>query len=133
MPKYGCINERRHQLHEVIRLSGMNLIIDDADHPLIIKVASIQPARMQVYFIDNEEYFKRKAILHDDDGKEFADNDERSIFFLSWCFRNGKKVGMGSRYYSLSWLDDGVSSTLLKEVFRHRSNICRHKSCLFSL
>ena len=59
MPKFGCINERRYQLHEVIRLSGMNLILDDTDHPLIIKVASIQPARMQVYFIDNEEYFKR--------------------------------------------------------------------------
>ena len=68
MPKFGCINERRNQLHEVIRLSGMNLIIDDNDHPLIIKVASIQPARMQVYFIDNEDYFQRKAILHDKQG-----------------------------------------------------------------
>ena len=68
MPKFGCINERRNQLHEVIRLSGMNLIIDDNDHPLIIKVASIQPARMQVYFIDNEDYFQRKAILKDADG-----------------------------------------------------------------
>src|SRR6202521_3090791 len=65
MPRYGCINERRHQLHEVIRLSGMNLIIDDSDHPLIIKVASIQSARMQVYFIDNEEYFQRKFAFRD--------------------------------------------------------------------
>ncbi|MFT6211096.1 MAG: starch synthase, partial [Bacteroidia bacterium] len=63
MPRFGCINERRNQLHEVIRLSGMNLIVDDTDHPLIIKVASIQPARMQVYFIDNEEYFQRKFFL----------------------------------------------------------------------
>ncbi len=81
MPKYGMINERRNQLHEVIRLSGMNLIIDDTDHPLIIKVASIQSARMQVYFIDNEDYFGRKHLFADKTGKVFADNDERSIFF----------------------------------------------------
>ena len=81
MPRYGCVNERRNQLHEVIRLSGMNLVIDDTDHPLIIKVASIQAARMQVYFIDNEDYFQRKAVLSDDDGNEFTDNDERAIFF----------------------------------------------------
>ncbi|MFZ5428804.1 MAG: glycogen/starch synthase [Bacteroidota bacterium] len=81
MPRYGCVNERRNQLHEVIRLSGMNLVINDTDHPLIIKVASIQAARMQVYFIDNEDYFHRKCILHDEDGAFFADNDERAIFF----------------------------------------------------
>lgn len=81
MPKYGNVNERRNQLHEVIRLSGMNLIIDDTDHPLIIKVASIQSARMQVYFIDNEDYFQRKQQLKDAKGNEFADNDERAIFF----------------------------------------------------
>ena len=81
MPRYGSVNERRNQLHEVIRLSGMNLIIDDTDHPLIIKVASIQSARMQVYFIDNEDYFQRKHLLKDAKGNEFADNDERAIFF----------------------------------------------------
>ena len=81
MPRYGNVNERRNQLHEVIRLSGMNLVINDTDHPLIIKVASIQTARMQVYFIDNEDYFQRKAVLTDDKGKEFEDNDERAIFF----------------------------------------------------
>ena len=81
MPRYGSVNERRNQLHEVIRLSGMNLIIDDTDHPLIIKVASIQSARMQVYFIDNEDYFQRKHVLKDPKGNEFADNDERAIFF----------------------------------------------------
>lgn len=81
MPRYGCVNERRNQLHEVIRLSGMNLVINDTDHPLIIKVASIQAARMQVYFIDNEDYFQRKAVLNDAEGKEFADNDERAVFF----------------------------------------------------
>jgi starch synthase len=92
MPKYGCINERRNQLHEVIRLSGMNLIIDDTDHPLIIKVASIQSARMQVYFIDNDDFFHRKAILTDHEGNEFEDNDERSIFFVRGVFETIKKL-----------------------------------------
>ncbi|MCF8363853.1 MAG: glycogen/starch synthase [Prolixibacteraceae bacterium] len=81
MPRYGLVNERRNQLHEVIRLSGMNLVIDDTDHPLIIKVASIQAARMQVYFIDNEDYFHRKFTTLDKDGKSFEDNDERAIFY----------------------------------------------------
>jgi starch synthase len=81
MPRYGCVNERRNQLHEVIRLSGMNLVINDTDHPLIIKVASIQAARMQVYFIDNEDYFHRKCVLSDPEDNFFEDNDERSIFF----------------------------------------------------
>ncbi len=81
LPKYGCINERRNQLHEVIRLSGMNLIINETDHPLIIKVASIQAARMQIYFIDNEDYFGRKHMFSDEKGVEFSDNDERTIFF----------------------------------------------------
>ena len=93
MPKYGCINERRNQLHEVIRLSGMNLIIDDNDHPLIIKVASIQPARMQVYFIDNEDYFQRKAVLTDNEDKFFEDNDERAIFFCRGVLETVKKLG----------------------------------------
>jgi starch synthase len=93
MPRFGVINERRHQLHEVIRLSGMNLIIDDADHPLIIKVASISAARMQVYFIDNEEYFKRKSIVSEENGTFHADNDERSMFFCRGVLETVKKLG----------------------------------------
>jgi starch synthase len=93
MPRYGSINERRHQLHEVIRLSGMNLIIDDTDHPLIIKVASIPTARMQVYFIDNEDYFQRKAVFSNDKEKFFEDNDERSIFFCRGVLETVKKLG----------------------------------------
>ncbi len=92
-PRFGKINERRHQLHEVIRLSGMNLIINDTDHPLIIKVASIPTARMQVYFIDNEEYFKRKSALTDDKGVLQPDNDERSIFFIRGVMETVKKLG----------------------------------------
>ena len=92
MPRYGCINERRNQLHEVIRLSGMNLIIDDTDHSLVIKVASIQSARMQVYFIDNEDFFQRKGIVCDKDGKYYADNDERAIFFARGELETVKKL-----------------------------------------
>ena len=92
MPRFGVINERRHQLHEVIRLSGMNLIINDMDMPLIIKVASIPKERMQVYFIDNDEYFKRKAVYSDEDGKLFEDNDERAIFFAKGVIETVKKL-----------------------------------------
>jgi starch synthase len=92
MPRFGNINERRHQLHEVIRLSGMNLVINDIDMPLIIKVASIPKERMQVYFIDNEEYFKRKATFTDEDGVLFPDNDERAIFFAKGVIETVKKL-----------------------------------------
>jgi starch synthase len=92
MPKFGCINERRNQLHEVIRLSGMNMIIDDTDHPLIIKVASIQSARMQVYFIDNDDYFQRKGLVADENGTEYDDNDERCIFFARGVLETVKKL-----------------------------------------
>jgi starch synthase len=93
MPRYGNVNERRHSLHEVIRLSGMNLIINDSDHPLIIKVASIQSARMQVYFIDNDDLFSRKHVLKDEKGKMFDDNDERAIFFVRGVIETVKKLG----------------------------------------
>ena len=92
MPRYGNINERRHQLHEVIRLSGMNLVINDFDMPLIIKVASIPKERIQVYFIDNEEYFKRKATFTDEEGNLFPDNDERAIFFAKGVVETVKKL-----------------------------------------
>lgn len=92
MPRYGCINERRNQLHEVIRLSGMNLIIDDTDHPLIIKVASLSAAHIQVYFIDNEDYFQRKQLYRDLEGVEFADNNERVIFFSRGVIETVRKL-----------------------------------------
>lgn len=92
MPRYGNINERRHQLHEVIRLSGINLVVNDFDMPLIIKVASIPKERIQVYFIDNEDYFKRKAMLQDEDGNLFNDNDERAIFFAKGVIETVKKL-----------------------------------------
>ncbi len=92
MPRFGLINEIRHQLHEVIRLSGMNLVINDMDMPLIIKVASIPKERMQVYFIDNDEYFKRKALFSDEDNKLFDDNDERTLFFAKGVVETVKKL-----------------------------------------
>lgn len=92
MPRYGCINEIRHGLHEVIRLSGINQIIDDNDHPLIIKVASIQRARMQVYFIDNEDYFQRKSTFTDEQARPFEDNDERCIFFCRGVIETVRKL-----------------------------------------
>ena len=91
-PKWGFINERRNQLHEVIRLSGMNLIIDETDHPLIIKVASLQAARMQVYFIDNDDYFQNRLMTEDADGNEYSDNDERTIFFARGVLETVKKL-----------------------------------------
>ena len=92
MPRFGNINERRNQLHEVIRLSGMNLIIDDTDHPLLIKVASIQSARMQIYFIDNDDYFHRKSAYTTADGVEHEDNDERTIFYARGVLETTKKL-----------------------------------------
>ncbi len=93
MPRFGSINERRNQLHEVIRLSGMNLIINDNDHPLIIKVASIQQARMQIYFIDNDDYFQRKFTIKDKNESFYPDNDERAIFFSRGVLETVKKLG----------------------------------------
>ena len=93
LPKFGVIKEKANNLHEVIRLSGMNLIIDDFDHELIIKVASIQSARMQIYFIDNEEYFPRKIIFHDENGKFLKNNEERMIFYCKGVIETVKKLG----------------------------------------
>jgi starch synthase len=93
LPRFGTVNERRHQLHEVIRLSGMNLIIDDFDHQLIIKVASIQQQRMQVYFIDNEEYFPRRQMFHDHEGNFMGNNDERMIFYCKGVIETVRKLG----------------------------------------
>jgi len=92
MPKFGEINERRNQLHEVIRLSGMNLIIEDSDHPLLIKVASIPSARIQVYFIDNDDFFMHRKGLTEEDGSEYKDNDERCIFFARGVIETVKKL-----------------------------------------
>ena len=117
MPRYGCINERRNQLHEVIRLSGMNLIIDDNDHQLIIKVASIPSARIQIYFIDNDDFFSRKAIITDAEGNEFEDNDERAIFFARGVLETVKKLNWSPDVvHCMGWMS-AVVPIYLKKVF----------------
>jgi starch synthase len=93
MPKFGTINERRHRLHEVVRLSGINVIINDEDYPLVIKVASLPGARLQVYFLDNEDFFKRKLVFHDENNKFFEDNSDRMIFFCKGALETVRKFG----------------------------------------
>ena len=118
MPRYGCVNERRNQLHEVIRLSGMNLIISDTDHPLIIKVASIQSARMQVYFIDNDDYFGRKSTLFDDKNEYYPDNDERAIFFARGVLETVRKLRwMPNVVHCHGWFT-GLVPLYVKKAFR---------------
>lgn len=93
MPRFGIINERRHRLHEVVRLSGINIVIDGDDYPLIIKVASLPNARLQVYFLDNEDYFKRKSLFHDEQEQFFDDNGARAVFFCKGALETVKKFG----------------------------------------
>ncbi|WP_040280549.1 glycogen/starch synthase [Psychroserpens damuponensis] len=119
MPRYGNINERRHQLHEVIRLSGINLVINDLDMPLIIKVASIPKERIQVYFIDNEEYFKRKATLTDEDGKLFSDNDERAIFFAKGVIETVKKLNWSPDIIHVNGWLASLLPLYLKEFYKN--------------
>lgn len=118
MPRWGIINERRNQLHEVIRLSGMNIIIDDTDHPLIIKVASIPAARMQVYFIDNDDYFHKRGLLLDDEGKEYPDNVERAIFYARGVLETVKKLRWcPDIIYCQSWIS-AVTAFYVKTAYR---------------
>ena len=117
MPRFGCINERRNQLHEVIRLSGMNLIINDNDHQLIIKVASIPSARIQIYFIDNDDYFARRAVLTDEEGKPFADNDDRAIFFARGMLETVKKLRWAPTIVHCHGWFSAIAPMYLKKVF----------------
>jgi len=118
MPRYGCINERKNQLHEVIRLSGMNIIISDVDRPLVIKVASISAARIQVYFIDNEDYFRRKQIYREDDGTFFADNGERAIFFARGVLETVKKLRWAPDIIHCSGWISHVLPLYLKKAYK---------------
>ena len=130
MPKWGIINERRNQLHEVIRLSGMNLIIDDTDHPLIIKVASVQAARRQIYFIDNDDYFQHRLMTTDENGNEYEDNGERAIFYATG---NSKETALVSGCHTLPWLDECGSTFVYQESVLRRTFIPRLKSDILYL
>lgn len=117
MPRFGTINERRHRLHEVVRLSGINIVVNDEDYPLIIKVASLPGARLQVYFLDNEEFFKRKALFEDAEGKEFEDNDERMIFFAQGVLETVKKFGWPPNVIHLNGWMTSLIPLYLKKVY----------------
>ncbi|EGJ71241.1 Starch synthase [Bacteroides coprosuis DSM 18011] len=132
MPKWGTINERRNQLHEVIRLSGMNLIINDTDHPLIIKVASVQPARMQVYFIDNDEFFKKRKLTKDKEGKEYTDNDARAIFFARGVLETIKKLRWCPEVVHCHGWMSALAPLYIKKAFRDEPSF-RDSKMVFSI
>lgn len=118
MPRYGVVNERRHRLHEVVRLSGMNIIVDDDDYPLIIKVASLPNSRLQVYFLDNEDFFKRKFVFDEADGKPFEDNPDRQAFFCKGAIETVKKFGWSPDFILChGWLT-GLIPFYLKTAYK---------------
>lgn len=126
-PKWGVINERRNQLHEVIRLSGMNLIIDETDHPLIIKVASLQAARMQIYFIDNDDYFMKRLMLTDQNGEEYDDNGERAIFFARGVLETVKKLGwVPDVIHCYGWIT-ALAPLYIKKAYADEPSFCDAK------
>lgn len=127
MPRFGTVNERRNQLHEVIRLSGMNLIIDSTDHPLIIKVASIQSARMQVYFIDNDDVFGERDVFADSDGQPYPDNDERAIFFSRGVIETVKKLRwIPDVVHCIGWMSFPVP-LMIKKAYKDDPLFCNSK------
>lgn len=130
MPKFGEINERRNQLHEVIRLSGMNLIIEDSDHPLLIKVASIQSARIQIYFIDNDDLFHRRKGICDDKGVEYADNDDRVIFYARGVIETVKKLRWTPDIIVCSGWMSALAPIYLKTAFSDEPFFSRTKIVL---
>lgn len=132
MPKWGNINERRNQLHEVIRLSGMNLIIDDTDHPLIIKVASIQAARMQVYFIDNDDYFQNRLQVSNENGEEYEDNDDRTIFYCRGVLETVKKLRWCPEIVHCHGWITALAPLFIKKAYREEPSF-RDSKVIFSL
>ncbi len=132
MPKFGIINERRNQLHEVIRLSGMNLVINDTDHPLVIKVASIQPVRMQVYFIDNEDMFPKKYKLTDN-GEDNFDADEKSIFFSHGVVETVKKLGWSPDIVHCHGWFSAAFPFLMKKVYCHEALFVNESKIVYTI
>lgn len=127
MPNYGAVNERRNQLHEVIRLSGINIPIKDADHPLIIKVASMQPSRIQVYFIDNDDYFQKSDSDADNIGSNRQDNDERVIFFTRGTMETAKKLRWEPDFFNASGWMAALVPLYIKTVFNDGSDFKKTK------
>lgn len=132
MPRFGTINERRHRLHEVVRLSGMNIIVDDDDYPLIIKVASLPGARMQVYFLDNEDFFKRKAVFEDEQGQSFEDNTDRMVFFCKGVLETVKKFGWPPDIVHCHGWMTSLIPLYLKTAYKNEP-LFRHSKVIYSI
>lgn len=132
IPRFGCINERRNRLHEVIRLSGMNIVINETDNPLIIKVASLPTARMQVYFLDNEEFFQRKQVFRDAQGKFYADNGDRSIFFCKGALETVKKLGWAPDIVHCTGWMSGLAAAYVKTIYKE-DPIFRNAKVVYSV
>ncbi len=132
MPRFGIINERRHRLHEVVRLSGINVTVDNDDLPLQIKVASLPSARLQVYFLDNEELFKRKSVFHDEQENWFEDNDLRTIFFCKGALETVKKFGWPPDIIHCSGWMTGLIPAYLKTVYK-KEPVFAHSKVVFTI
>jgi len=132
MPRFGTINERRHRLHEVVRLSGMNIIVDEDDYPLIIKVASLPSTRMQVYFLDNEEFFKRKQIFTNEEGEPFADNSDRMVFFCKGAIETVKKFGWPPDIIHCHGWMTSLIPMYIKQVYKNEA-IFQNSKVVYSL
>lgn len=132
MPRFGVINERRHRLHEVVRLSGINVTVDNDDMPLQIKVASLPSARLQVYFLENEELFKRKTLFHDEDNNWFADNDLRTVFYCKGALETVKKFGWSPDVIHCSGWMTGLIPAYLKTVYK-KEPVFAHSKIVFTI
>jgi len=132
MPRFGMINERRHRLHEVVRLSGINVTVDNDDYPLQIKVASLANARLQVYFLDNEDFFKRKQVFNDDDDKWFDDNALRTIFFCKGALETVKKFGWPPDIIHCSGWMTGLIPMYLKTAYK-KEPVFAHSKVIFTI
>ena len=132
MPRFGVINERRHRLHEVVRLSGINVAVDNDDMPLQIKVASLPSARLQVYFLENEELFKRKTLFHDEEEKWFGDNDLRTVFYCKGALETVKKFGWSPDVIHCSGWMTGLIPAYLKTVYK-KEPVFAHSKIVFTI
>ena len=132
MPRFGIINERRHRLHEVVRLSGINIVIDTDDYPLIIKVASLPSARLQVYFLDNEDYFKRKTVFADENEQFYDDNAARAVFFCKGALETVKKFGWPPDIIHCSGWMTSLIPMYLKTAYK-KEPVFAHSKIVYSL
>ena len=132
MPRFGSINERRHRLHEVVRLSGINVSVDNEDFPLQIKVASLPNARLQVYFLDNEDLFKRKFVFTDDKEKWYDDNGLRTIFFCKGALETVKKFGWPPDVIHCSGWMTGLIPAYLKTVYK-KEPVFAHSKVMYTI